>query len=180
MENENDAVFVKEEMSKMARASKKVRVAINVLLCAYLIMVIAVCLMSMQTQGGASIVAPSGILGILSRVLAVVVVIILLVILSGAFKDVSELQSPFNVKQARRIRVMGIILVINVVVEAVSSIYSPVVSELADVAAGFVSSPVTTNLHIDVMSLVAAIVCFCLSYLFRYGVLLQWLQDETL
>ena len=180
MEHENDAVFIKDTATKMARVSKRIRVGINVILVVYLVMVVAAIALSVITDSGTSSGFWEKILGGLSNLLSVVVVAILLAILSKAFQDVSKSQSPFTVKQANRITTMGVLLMVNVILEAVSSLVVPISSELADVSAGFVSTPLTMNLYIDVMSLMAAIVCFCLSYLFRYGALLQWLQDETL
>lgn len=180
LERENDAIFVRETMARMARVSRKIRIALNVLLVVYLIMIaVAIVVMVLAGFGTASNDFEK-VFSAVSRLLAAGVVAVLIVILSKAFQDVSESQSPFTIKQAKRIMLMGLILILNVAVEAISSAFAPIASEYAGVNVAFVSAPLTTNLHIDVMSLVAAIVCFCLSYLFRYGALLQWLQDETL
>lgn len=180
MERVRDADALNESLAKMSRVSKRARIAINIGLVLYLCVVAAAFAVSILSAIKSSSASASMIAGGISRLLAVIAVAILFVVLSQSFRDVAESRSPFTIKQARRILLMGVILLLNVVFEAISSVFVPISAELGDVSAGFVSTPMTLNLHIDVMSLLVAITCFCLSYLFRYGALLQWFTDETL
>lgn len=102
--------------------------------------------------------------------------IALLCILARAFRDVSKAQSPFTLVQAKRIGILGILLLANAVLEAVVSVV-PLHIAIGEAKFDYISSP---GMFLDAMSIIAAIVCFCLSYVFRYGALLQWLNDESL
>lgn len=102
--------------------------------------------------------------------------LILLIVLMRAFSDVSREKTPFTIVQANRIRLLGILLLAYCVVEAILSA-DPLRAEINDLVVQVHASP---GIFFDAKLLIAAIVCFCLSYVFRYGALLQWLQDETL
>ena len=175
-----DKDAAEELLSKMARVGRRAQIAINVCFVLYLIVIAIALVASILAVLESSSISVSMIIGGLSRLFAVATVAVLFVVLSQLFRDMSESKSPFTKKQANRILLMGVISFLNVAFGAVSSLFAPISTELGDISAGFVSTPMTLNLHIDVPSLLMAITCFCLSYVFRYGALLQWLQDETL
>lgn len=100
----------------------------------------------------------------------------LLAVVAAGFKDVAKAGSPFTISQANRLIILGVLFLVYAVFEAVISV-SPYYATIGIASVNYVASP---HLFLDIKYILASIFCFCLSYVFRYGALLQWLQDETL
>lgn len=97
------------------------------------------------------------------------------------FRDMSKSASPFSMQQAKRIRLVGWLLLFGVVAEAVISVAGFTIgTDVGALTGGMNVSPETTVLHINFPMLVSAVFCFCVSYVFKYGSLLQWVYDETI
>lgn len=101
---------------------------------------------------------------------------VLLYVAVAVFRDVAESQSPFSIAQAKRLKVLAVLLLTYAVIEAVISV-GPFHATVGIVDIDYITAP---SLYLDIKLVIASIACFCLSYVFRYGALLQWLQDETL
>lgn len=97
------------------------------------------------------------------------------------FRDMSKSVSPFSIRQAKRIRIVGWLLLLGVVAEAaISAAGFTIGADVGTMAVGMSVSPETTVLHINFPMLASAFFCFCVSYVFKYGSLLQWVYDETI
>lgn len=91
------------------------------------------------------------------------------------FSDTSKGQSPFTMLQVKRLRLVAIALLAYAVLEFGMTCSATFMKQgWMDASAGNVSP--TLNLF----PLVAAAVVFAFSFVFKYGVLLQELSDETL
>ena len=97
-------------------------------------------------------------------------------VVAKGFNEVSRERSPFSTVQAQRLKLLGVLLLVYAAIEMLLSI-SPFHAELGTVSLSYIQSP---HMFFDVKLIIGSIFCFCLSYVFRYGALLQWLQDETL
>lgn len=95
------------------------------------------------------------------------------------FGDLSKRTSPFTVTQARRIAAIGLLLLANAVIEFLISLNGASFVTTEGIKAGFINPYMTGSAYINMTFVIAALICFCLSYVFRYGSLLQWLSDET-
>ena len=104
-----------------------------------------------------------------------------LFVLNSIFKNISENNSPFNEKHARRIRYIGWLLLANAAIETIASLNAVPVLYVGNAILAYEPSGGTAPLdvYIDAESVVLALVCFCLSLIFKYGALLQTLSDDT-
>lgn len=120
-------------------------------------------------------------LGSVPMLLSKVIVCVTLFVLARLFEDISKGESPFTLAQAKRIAVIGCLLAIGVVVEGLVFSGSSMSLTVANVVDLRYSAPPSDNqlIYINGTYVVGAVLCFCLSYAFRYGALLQRLSDDT-
>ncbi len=124
----------------------------------------------------------SALLNIVPVVLSYLAFVIVLWCPACAFHDMSKGSSPFNRKQVRRIRLIGILLIASAVTEVLISLgYSNVVQIGGDMAIGYGSSSLVapSPIFIDAKAVIGAVVCFALSAIFSYGAILQEDNDGT-
>lgn len=107
--------------------------------------------------------------------------VVLLKIGEFFFKDVAKGNSPFTIEQANRVRLAAVIFVVYGVFDL---LWSPDLASalfLDHVSIGvwtMNNGPIITHINSGVF--IASIVFFALSIVFRYGVLLQIVSDDTL
>ena len=108
-----------------------------------------------------------------------VVVAVMFVLFSKFFSEVSKGDSPFTLVQVKRLRMMSILLVIYGLLD--NAITNCAASMLADgVNSGYISTNTDIVVAVYVAPFIIAAVVFAFSFVFKYGVLLQELSDETL
>lgn len=109
------------------------------------------------------------------------VIVILLFAATLSFSDVAKGHSPFTAKQVYLFRLASILLVLLAVVDAILSTSFYFGFEVAgfDIAAYQGHQMGSAKVNIDMMTLFFAAILYGVSVLFRYGVLLQRLTDET-
>ena len=99
--------------------------------------------------------------------------------------DISKDSTPFTLKNSRRLFYIAVILLISALLEELLAIVSSQFSlaivsnsiEVGDFIWDFVSSAGTA---LNLFPLIMSAMFFALSYVFKYGVLLQEQSDETL
>lgn len=94
------------------------------------------------------------------------------------FEDMSRGESPFSDMQSLRWKTVGWLLLGKMLFELMISFAPFSIESVGDMFVGLSVQPIIVN--VDVASVLWAIVSFCLSYVFKYGALLQRLSDETL
>lgn len=94
------------------------------------------------------------------------------------FEDMSRGESPFSDMQFLRWKTVGWLLLGKMLFELMISFAPFSIESVGDMLVGLSVQPIIVN--VDVASVLWAIVSFCLSYVFKYGALLQRLSDETL
>lgn len=103
--------------------------------------------------------------------------------LADIFDEISKGYSPISLKQARRLRLLAMLLLVGVVIDLVVQIalpdYSSIMQTNLGIELGYIEPSGLSSLHIDVKTLVASVVCYCFSAIFSYGAYLQEVSDET-
>lgn len=175
----NDKEQIDGKLELIARRSKVFYRVFLVILGGYLVVTgIALAAMIVASQGILSSPLLLVTQGIPQLIIAAIGIVVLLVIVR-IFKDLSQRVSPFTMTQAKRITAIGILLLVDVVVEFAISLNSPAIAALQEFQIGYQAPYMTGNVYINLTFIVAALICFSLSYVFRYGSLLQWMTDET-
>ncbi len=172
----NDAAEIRAQIGRMAKVSRVLSVLFRIALIVFVILVVLFFAASVlsRVEMGESVL--SLIIGLMPFVASAAAGCMLLWIAVAVFEDVAKSQSPFSVRQAKRITFVGVLLLVYAVCEAIVSM-SPYHAAIGIADVDYVAAP---SLFLDIKLIMASIFCFCLSYVFRYGALLQWLQDETL
>lgn len=109
------------------------------------------------------------------------IVVVLFVIMIRVLEDAVHGESPFTLKQAGRLKKAAIALVIYAVLGIILG-YCSTLLQMNGFSSGFISSdgPGNVIMPIDFAPFIAAAAVFVFSCVFKYGVLLQELSDETL
>lgn len=94
------------------------------------------------------------------------------------FEDMSRGESPFSDMQSLRWKTVGWLLLGKMLFELMVSFAPFSIESVGDMLVGLSVQPIIVS--VDVASVLWVIVSFCLSYVFKYGALLQRLSDETL
>lgn len=107
--------------------------------------------------------------------------VVLFVIMIRVLEDAVHGESPFTLKQATRLKNASIALVVYAVLGIILGYFSTLL-QMNGFSSGFISSDGNGNviMPIDFAPFIAAAAVFAFSYVFKYGVLLQELSDETL
>lgn len=98
------------------------------------------------------------------------------------FDDVSKGESPFSIRQVKRIRLAAILFLAYVVLEMIFPSGQSSLVQQGDFQVNYwvADRSEHTSIQINFGMLGAAIIFYCLSLVFEYGTLLQQLSDETL
>lgn len=100
--------------------------------------------------------------------------------LIAIFSDAAKGASPFTLKQVTRLRLMSLLLVAYAIVEAILSLGSAIL-HINGLDVGYIATDSGPNAFVplDFAPVIAAAVIFAFSYVFKYGILLQELSDDT-
>lgn len=177
-----DAKRIHASLSRIGKMSGRISIAFKVVLA--IDIVLAVLLFGSSVAGA---LVPSLFpfstlafgLGLIPMLLSVITSCAVLFVIAKVFEDISKGSSPFTFIQSKRIGLVGGLLVAGVVVEA---FISPDFSSMVSVNGADFGFDATLRenptVFINRLYLIGAIVCFCLSYVFKYGALLQRLSDD--
>lgn len=106
-------------------------------------------------------------------------VALIFVVFIGIFVDAVKGQSPFVMKQVKRLRLIAGLLAIYAIVDDVISGHIGLV-QYAGLNSGYVSTGGNEIIPINLAPIIGASVAFAFSFVFQYGVLLQELSDDTI
>jgi len=107
-----------------------------------------------------------------------------LIIALRAFSDIVKGESPFSQKQVKRLRVLGTILLICTILETAVP-FLPIASVYGGEVLGKSVGVVTTSnadppiVKLNAPMLIMSAMCYGFAIIFKYGVLLQQLSDDT-
>lgn len=180
-----NATLTKVALSRMAKASKVIAVALRavfVATCAFVALLLALYFYQLGTfDGEIDIVAL--LMSVAYHVLTAAVFCLTLFVAIKVFDDIARGTSPFTEKQASRIRLIGILLAVGVVLDIPSLAIDPLMVQSSQVRLGIGpaqnSQAGNPELRINMPLVYGAALSFFLSYVFKYGALLQRLTDDT-
>lgn len=107
------------------------------------------------------------------------VVAAILVILLRIFSDVAQGDSPFTMAQVKRLRIISLLLVCYGALDNIITNASALI-QYNGFNSGYMSTNENAVFAVYLAPLIVAAAVFAFSYVFKYGVLLQKLSDETL
>ncbi len=170
---------IKESLTAIARRSKGLYIFFDIVLALYLVATLVLFVLLLIGDGNLPTDGLALFLWSVPLLVTIALGAIIIFVISRIFKEISEHRSPFTTTQARRFNIIGILLIIDTVLEAISSISYPLLADSLSLSIGFTQPGGTEDLYINGPFIIGAVICFCLSYIFRYGALLQQLSDET-
>ncbi|MRX83540.1 hypothetical protein [Eggerthella guodeyinii] len=180
-----NAALTKAALSRMAKASRVIAIALRAIFvatCIFVVLLLALYFYQLGTfDGEIDIVAL--LTSIAYHVLTAAVSCLILFVAIKVFDDIARGTSPFTEKQASRIRLIGILLVAGVVLDIPSLVIDPLMVQSSQVHLGIgpaQDSPTgNPELRVNMPLVYGAALSFFLSYVFKYGALLQRLSDDT-
>lgn len=176
----HDNELINGKLEAVARRSNVLKGVFAVILAAYVVLAAVVWVLMGIGEGGffsdGAYLLAKGVPLLISLIIGACILAVIMLM----FKDLSQRKSPFTDKQARRIALIGVLLLADAVLELLVSLGGPAVVSSQAVEAGVVSPYMAGGIYLNMTFVIAALICFCLSYVFRYGSLLQWLADETI
>lgn len=175
-----------ESLSRIRRFSKRAQLIFKILLLLTLVGLIVFIVSSFFSQGNL-IEAPSPYtawwISIIPPVMFLIVSAAILWFLEGIFGDITKGDSPFTKKQARRLKLISLLLLGNVIIDLIVQgflfDYSYIIQVNPDIEVGYVDPGGQMSLHVDAKALLGAVACYCFAAMFSYGAYLQEVSDET-
>lgn len=168
------------QVSKVCRAMCLATKIIFAVFCTFWIIAAVAMVWSLSSEGflGSS---ENNIFNIVLHVVRGAIVAILFVIMIRVLDDAVRGESPFTMKQAERLKRAAVSLVVYAVLGIVLG-YCSALLQMGGFSSGFVSTNSSGNviMPIDFAPFIAAAAVFAFSYVFKYGVLLQELSDDTI
>ena len=174
-----DQTKIENAKNMAARASKRLCGTLMVLFVVFLLVVGTVIVGTLGNEGLLSGVTVLAALRIMSGLTLAAIGVALLLVIIRLLSDSSSGQFPFSLVQARRLFAIGVLLLVLASLEALGVACSAVFGSSIAVTRGLLQGVPITAIHSEVLYIVAAIVSFYLSYMFKYGTFLQWLYNET-
>jgi len=177
----SDELVLRESIERVKKICKAIRVVCIVCLICFTIgwIIFTWLLVFKYLAGGSEQVELSEIAYL---VLFGLLTISLLIVALRIFSDIVAGESPFILKQVKRFNWVGILFLFYTALEALLSVsfsYSLFgEGDFYGIVGG--SNVATSFIKVNALTFIAAIVCFGLAVIFKYGVLLQQISDDTL
>lgn len=101
--------------------------------------------------------------------------------LARSFENIAEGDSPFTLAQSKRLFAIGCLMLAGVVAEALAfGSPAPFMAVPGVVDFGYtIDQGQPGTVYLNAAYLAGALISFCLSFVFKYGALLQQLSDDT-
>ena len=105
--------------------------------------------------------------------------IYILYVIGSIFNSMRHGSSPFTIRTSRQIKIVSFLLLVSFVLQAVVSVVPFDGYSLGVMRIGLAKQGDGVVANLSVSTLVASVIGFVLSYVFKYGALLQQLSDDT-
>nr|WP_255466648.1 hypothetical protein [Eggerthella hominis] len=174
---------IEDSLAKMKAFSSKLSTLFLVMFIAVCVTSIAVFLLEIIRCVTMSTVPDlARILQLASALINYVIYGVMLLVMRSIAKDIAHGKPPFTIAHAIQIKVIAWMFVAGFIL---GILVSPDFAEIAQIGSldfGLTSDQVGRypSIHLDIKSLVGAIVCFSLSSVWKYGALLQADSDDYL
>ncbi|MEA5020175.1 MAG: hypothetical protein VB027_07385 [Gordonibacter sp.] len=165
-------------INKVCMGIKIVLKVVFVIICISWVLVAGVMILSSAGVLSSGESEDMGIVPILLHIVRGCVVAVLFVILIGVFSEAAKGESPFTLKQVKRLIMMSLALLTYALLEIIFSA-SSVMLQLGNLNSGYISTGSSAIITVDFSPFIAAAVVFAFSFVFEYGVLLQEFSDDT-
>lgn len=106
-----------------------------------------------------------------------------LIIAYRIFADIVKLETPFTEKQVRRLRFLGRVILIYSAADVINSLvfYTIAMRDYFDFYVYHPDAPMPImTMNTNVYMVLAGLACYAFAVIFKYGLLLQQLSDDTL
>ena len=125
---------------------------------------------------------PMRLMQLISTLLDFAIYGAILLAMRGIAKDVALGRSPFTIMHANQIRIIAWLFLAGFFLGIATSPGFVSIADVGDLHVGFASDQAIEYpvFHLDVKSVVGAVVCFSLSSVWKYGALLQADSDDYL
>lgn len=177
-----EAVVTERSLSKIKKVCKFIGYAMKIILVLFCISWVAVAAIMISTivgfsgQNGIETIDVSNLLLFLAYG---VVFGVTIVVLTKVFSDTARGETPFAMIQVKRLRLIALMLIIYAALD-IFTVSNTASLQFNGVDSGFISTNENSFLAVNFTPIIAAAVLFAFSFVFKYGVLLQELSDETL
>ena len=145
----------------------------------YLIIVGIIAFYAMSLPNGFQFVGSSSLVSLIPIICNTAACGFVILILGIIFREIGKEASPFTFKIAKFIDVLAVILLVSFLsgffIQPGSQVGA--VSDSAMMAVDYDGNPVNV-INVEISSLIASIVCFAMSAVFRYGAILQIETDD--
>lgn len=178
-----DAQRIKTGLRKVAKVSNIVKIIFFVLFAIYCLVALIVLvnfIPSFVSMASDPNYLPFALFRLVATAISLFTEAFVFYSIARLFDDMSKGNSPFTSTQARRLQIIGFLLLFGVIFDNLLPIIPLPHAEMGDLSMGIVSSASTNSgMKIDLSSMLWSMVFFVFSYIFRYGASLQQLSDDT-
>lgn len=178
---QNEDVETAKSLLQIKSASRVIYYIFNTIFiccCLFLVILLAACIVS-EFIPNMFFDVNANLLSILTMLITGSVVATLFKLVTNVFRDVARGTTPFTLIQVKRIRIAALIIALDALFGAILSPGFLSALQLGGLNIGYtvIGHP---SIPIDLGEILAAVCLLCLSFVFKYGVLLQKFSDETL
>lgn len=167
-------------LSRIRRMSKVVNSTLKAASLLLLIFLVVTVVLSVASSAGLlNVGLGTRVLDLIVLSVYALVIIGLVYTVANVFADVVKGESPFTLAQGKRFRIIAVLLLVYVFLDAAMSTGTVAQIHIGDLELGYDVVDKST-LSVNVGALFGAGFFWALSRIFEYGVLLQELSDETL
>lgn len=168
-----------ERINKVCKGISIVLKIVFFVICIFWLFSAFSLILSFVNSLGTGEASVSGIVPVFLHIARGIIIVTLFVALMSLFSEAAKGESPFTLKQAKRLRMTAYILVVYGILEVLLSANAAVLY-YEGINSGFVSADSSAIIAVNFAPFIAAAVVFAFSFVFQYGVLLQEFSDETL
>lgn len=177
-----DVEETEHSLTRVRRVCTLITVALKVILvvtCIYWVISTLLMCYSLVNPGSFSFLGATSVLNILLFILYDVAIGSMFVVFIRIFSSASRGESPFTLDQVKRLRTIAVLLLLCAVLDFGITVDGSLF-QYGGVNIGYISTSDTMIFPINFGLLISAAVVFAFSFVFKYGVLLQELSDDTL
>lgn len=179
-----EAVTTNASLNQVIRVCRGLCLSIKIIfvvICVFWFIAAGSMVWSLANEGILGSGSNSNVFSLILHIARGAIVVVLYLILVHIFEDTIHGKSPFTMKQVGRLKSAALALVVYAVLGMILG-YCSALLQMNGFSSGYIPSEGSENviMTIDFSPLIAAAAVFAFSYVFKYGVLLQELSDETL
>ena len=142
------------------------------------IIVALVAFCAIAFDANAAPVAIERLIQLIPAAIPMIILSVVFIVCASLLHDIALGKTPFSLKQARRIRVIGWMFILYAFCDSITN-FSLIASPVGQTAAGFAHEDAPA-FGVNLTAIGLAAVFFCFSAIFKYGSLLQEVSDDTI